>query len=147
MKTDEWEFLHVGLIVKDAEKTVEFYRDLGFELLRKVTRFDKPLEQGGTRTTFIGVMGKGGGVLEILQPLEGKWCNREFLETVGEGVNHIAFRVKDLEKERARLTAMGFPVILDSGHYLYFDVRRVGGLIFELTDLAPAYPKSLSQPA
>ena len=70
--------------------------------------------------------------MEFIQPLEGSWVNKEFLDTVGEGVNHIAFSVSDLEAETERLTRMGFPVVFGNERCAYFDTRRMGNLIIEL---------------
>ena len=71
-------------------------------------------------------------VIEIIQPLEGRFVNKEFLDTVGEGVNHIAFEVDDLAAERARLEAMGFKPVYHSPVFAYFDTRSQGNLMIEL---------------
>ena len=82
----------------------------------------------------------GGLELELLQPVAGHTVHREQLESVGEGVGHIAYIVDDLEAEVAELEATGLPVILSvtpAGHKdrlaAYIDTRdKFSNLILEL---------------
>ena len=68
--------------------------------------------------------------LELNQPVEGKSLFSEFLDAHGEGVNHIQFRVDDLNKEKARLVALGIPVIINfkslngQDYETFFDTRQ-----------------------
>ncbi len=41
------------------------------------------------RTSRIALIKKDSAVIEIIQPLEGTWINKDFLDSVGEGINHI----------------------------------------------------------
>jgi catechol 2,3-dioxygenase-like lactoylglutathione lyase family enzyme len=141
MIADNWKFSHVGLIVRDARKACEFYRSLGFEITSGPYE-TPPKFPDNPMNSVVAWMKKDAAVFEIIQPLEGKWINKEFLETVGEGVNHICFTVDDIETERARLTQMGFPVLygfsVPRGTFAYFDTRSVGNLIVELLQPAAA---------
>lgn len=128
-KTD-WEFLHVGVIVRDIKAAYDFYTSLGFCTIDAPHQPVAPTAER-PRTTWISRVVRGGGMLELVQP-EGQYVNREFLDTVGEGINHIAFSVADLEEETARMNAMGFPVVFGNRRCGYFDTRRVGNVIIEL---------------
>jgi methylmalonyl-CoA/ethylmalonyl-CoA epimerase len=81
-------------------------------------------------------------VLELIQPLEGESLHKEFLETQGEGVQHIGFLVPDYEETFDRFVKAGFAPLTRAEMYVeaqkgtlkacYFDTRRVGGVIFEI---------------
>jgi methylmalonyl-CoA/ethylmalonyl-CoA epimerase len=74
-------------------------------------------------------------VLEVIQPLEGKSPHQEFLDNHGEGIQHIAFAVDDLNREVAQLTKKGVSVLLSANlpkvRVAYLDLGA-GGLVVEL---------------
>lgn len=85
-------FDHVGLAVQDTGEALEFYRDvLGLEVVHTE-------EFGGMRVTFLGESGE----FELLEPLE-DGAVMDYLERRGEGVQHVAVRVDDLNGEVERL--------------------------------------------
>ena len=134
----------VGVVVKDVDKFVEFYSSLGigpFEssyyppVVEKRIRGELASYKTKTRVVKMGQVD-----LEVIQPLEGESAQRAFLESKGEGVNHLAFFVDDLEKEVAKLTKRGLKVIqsgkmASGGGFAYFDTAAIGGIILELTQL------------
>jgi methylmalonyl-CoA/ethylmalonyl-CoA epimerase len=82
-------------------------------------------------------LGKIGPVkLELIQPVEGKNANQEFLKKKGEGIQHIGFTVDDLDREVAKLTKKGIEVIMrmkkPGGQSVYLETDAVGGIIIEL---------------
>ena len=76
--------------------------------------------------------------LEILQPVGPDTSWREFLDANGEGVQHIAFGVADLDGTVKRFASMGMPVMHqgrldgDNGNYTYFDSKSALGVTVEL---------------
>ena len=79
---------------------------------------------------------------ELIQPVSGESVLMEFLEKKGEGINHLAFLVDDIEKERVNLQKKGFNVVLEAkfvggGGFAYFDTNRVGNIHFELIQWPP----------
>jgi methylmalonyl-CoA/ethylmalonyl-CoA epimerase len=79
--------------------------------------------------------------LEIIQPLAEESPHREFLETRGEGIQHIMVTVDDIEKEIKRLTDKGCTVLLDIRmpggiHGAYIDLHA-GGIIVEMFQKMP----------
>ena len=126
-----WRFMHVGMIVRDTLKTCEHFKTLGFEVSRQpFTTAAKSAEN--PQTSVIANMKKDSIVVEIIQPLEGRFVNKEVLDSIGEGVNHLCFEVDDFPAERARMEAMGFPVVYGSPAFAYFDTRKCGNLMIEL---------------
>ncbi len=136
-----WKFAHAGLIVRDCEQTTRFYRDLGFDII-SAPYVTPPKYADNAMSSRVSFVGRGGLLLEIMQPLDGQWVIRDFLDSNGEGINHICFEVADIESERERLESMGFPVIygfsVELGTFKYFDTRRQGNIIVEL--LQPSRP-------
>lgn len=87
---------HVGLVVKDFEKAIEFYQKIvGFELKGTLTHTN-----GVIRLAFLGFNDSDETELEIIQgyndnlPSEGK-------------VHHFAINVDNLEEEYERVKQLG----------------------------------------
>ena len=142
---------HVGVIVRDMDKAVEYYQSLGLgpfkpsgALVGEVTIAegmyrDKPY----TAKTIIRKAQVGGIELELLQNAEGESLDKEFLESRGEGINHIAFVVDDIDKDVDKLVKKGFDVIFrikfqEGGGCAYFDTSKIGGVLIELVQPPPA---------
>ena len=162
-ETSNWKFHHLGVIVADMEKAVEYYKSLGIvdfppktagpanrPTMVEMTAYGKTIIKDGQ----VLVPPKPGGksvpvqfcrvgpiTLELIQPGEGgaKNVNRDFLENVGEGIDHIAYMVdaEHFEQEVEKMKAKGLEIILSGkeshgGGWIYFDTRKVGGIIIEL---------------
>jgi catechol 2,3-dioxygenase-like lactoylglutathione lyase family enzyme len=100
----------------------------------KVIYRDKP-SQGQVRLTFFKT---GDATLELMQPIGPDTHWKEHLDQHGEGIHHIAFKVKDLDKTLEALRKEGMPVLhrgrFDSndGDYVYVDSRGKLGVTVEL---------------
>src|SRR3989304_534422 len=140
---------HIGVVVKDVEATIQYY-EKNYSCV-----FQTPPETGTERTRIIrhkGAMYRGKPIdyavkvaltklgpiyIEFIQPLEGKELRSEFLETHGEGIQHIGIRVDDLEAELAKLEKLGFKIVLQSepgwpSTWAYVDTDKMGGIMYEL---------------
>ena len=134
-------FDHVGVVVRDLDKAIEYYQSLGMGPFEKRT-IDTPADKTmyGKPAGFklkMAIAPLGPIRLEIIEASDGAILQQEFLENKGEGINHIAFAVGDLEKEKAKLMMKGLKVILTiklptGAECAYFDTRQVGGVIMEL---------------
>lgn len=133
---------HIGIIVKDMESTVNFFKSLGMGPF-------SPASSGGTvdreipgKSTHdvkynIQMMKMGTLRVELIEPVSGDTPQKEFLETRGEGVNHISFRVDDMDKETEKLVEKGFNVSMKvkfkpNGGCVYLDSNKTGGVTLEL---------------
>ena len=136
----DWKFRHLGVVVKDMGKTLEYFQSMG------IGDFEPGIPETETRTelvygkpvTFKIKLGKvmriGNADIELVQPVEGKSLHQEFLDTQGEGMHHISFAV-DFEKERAKLVGKGVPIVLsreNDNSFSYFDMRKFGDTLIEL---------------
>jgi len=136
------ELHHVGILVGDLDKAVEYYESLGFGpfkplVLNVKERFlwGKPMQAPNLKAK----MGKTGAiVVELIQPdmsIDSIWANS--LKTRGEGVHHICYVAHDIDKEEAELVGKGFEVMfkarwVNGGGATYFATTKYGGTIFEI---------------
>ena len=133
---------HIGLIVKDMEKAVSFYKSLGFGPFISAgsggnTEREIPGKSTDNIKYNIQMMQMGSLRVELIEPVSGDTPQKEFLDTRGEGVNHISFRVDDFEKEAARLIEKGFKLTMKvkfkpNGGCVYLDSPQAGGITLEL---------------
>ena len=132
-------FDHVGAVVKDMNKTIKYLSSLGagpFEpgawppIIEKTFRGKPSDAKHAIRSGPIGSV-----QVELIQPLEGESLAKEFLESNGEGIQHLGFVVDNLNEEVAKLTQKGIKVLQSGrraagGGYAFIEVS---GIILELT--------------
>jgi catechol 2,3-dioxygenase-like lactoylglutathione lyase family enzyme len=91
--------------------------------------------EGRAKLAFIKL---GQVTLELIQPVGANTSWKEYLDANGEGVQHIAFQVTDLDRTVKSLDAAGMPVLHqgryddDSGAYVYVDSKKDLGVTLEL---------------
>lgn len=138
---------HIGLIVRDFDKAVEYYQSLGMGPLKSTSPTTKEKRVRGKPAddvkNKVGLAQLGGVWVEIIQPLEGESVHTEFLKSKGEGINHVAYRVADLDKEVSNLVQRGFKVVysgkfINGGGWAYFDMSEIGGIFLEIVQWPPA---------
>ncbi len=143
MGMDKWTLWHIGISVKSIEQAVNYYKSLGgqaddspghvldsanFKELRTYGRTDAAPWKIKIKMAHLGPL-----MLELTEPVEGGNYNAAYLEEHGEGANHVAYQVDDLEKEVQEMADKGVPVMYHAkGAYAYLDTRKVGGLVTEL---------------
>ncbi len=144
-----WKLRHLGIPVRDLDKSMEDYKTLGIasfhpEFLIDSSTFAEYDVYGKTPDPVVktrAAVGKMGPVgVALLQPHQGGTVCKELLESTGEGIGHIAYTVDDLEAETAKMVEKGFPVILSirvqgqtRRSAVYFDTRsKFSGLVVEL---------------
>ena len=96
--------------------------------------------EGQAKLAFIKL---GQVTLELIQPIGGDTSWKQFLDANGEGVQHIAFQVTDLDKTIKGFCDAGMPVLHqgryddDSGAYVYVDSAKALGVTLELLHSEP----------
>ena len=133
--------IQIGLVVKDLDKTVARLEELGIGPFRQQSlppgRREWFRGQPFDASPRIAMANIGEMQIELIEPAPGVPSpHREFLESKGEGIQHIACAVDDAEKHSIRLKERGAEVLLRAhfpggGGVAYMDLG-VAGLIVEL---------------
>ena len=140
-----WTFAHVAVVVRDMDKEVKGYESLGIGTFRPETVLDSSefsdYRVYGKATDTVDKsrfrhndIGQDNFDLELISPVEGKPIYTDFLNNQGEGLHHIAFFVKNLNEEIAKLAEKDVPIINkvtrpDGSGFAYLDL---GNIIIEL---------------
>ena len=131
---NNWKLHHIAVIVKDIDKAIAYYQSLGIATVGREVIF--PEEKPSIRAKFVDV---GSIPIEFIQPLEGESDYKKFLESKGEGVQHIAFAVDNLDGEADKLVDKGASIIIKGkapaafgSMSAHFDTRQVGDFAIQL---------------
>ena len=108
---------HIGLVVENIEKAVEFYSSI-FGLgpftidtysLEGVNFRGKPVD-----AVMKAAFGFSGDLMvELVEVVEGETPHTEFFRARGDGVQHLAFPVDDMESSLAKLAERGIKPIFE----------------------------------
>lgn len=131
---------HIGIVVKDIQKTVEYYSStLGIGPFRVFeVNIPDAIVQGKVSSLRIkAAIAKLGSLdIELIESIEGENIYAEFLKSRGEGLHHLAMLVDDVDKEVAELKEQGIRVLqgakTPAGSFAYLDTEEIGGVIIEL---------------
>jgi len=129
---------HIGYIVKDMDRSVNTFKKL-FDLKDEDIRMLTADDTGGAGAfAFIPV---GGTELELIQPISDYF--KEMTGDPPEGINHIAFQVKDVEQAVRIMEGKGVHLgyitkdgIFDTGKtkIAYLDPKDTDGILIELVE-------------
>lgn len=101
---------HIGIAVKNLDETIGFYRDiLGLEL-----HGTEVVEEQKVRVAFFPV---GDTEVELLESTSDDGPIAKFIEKNGEGIQHIAFRVDNIEEAIAYMLSKGMKMIDEKPRY------------------------------
>jgi lactoylglutathione lyase len=124
MKT---KFTYTGIRVKDLKQSVEFYTQvLGMKEMGR-----SKIEQNKGQAVSL-VTDEGGPVLELNHYDKGSPFDAEYV--AGEGMDHLAFQVDDLDKALAEAERAGYPLALEmktaTSRWAY--IKDPNGIFIEL---------------
>ena len=136
----------IGVVVRDLDKAVEYFSSVfGIGPFRYIERHYEGVtlreRNDASYSVRLAIAPMGGVDFELIEVAEGESIHLEFLERKGEGIEHLGFRVPDLDAEIARFEACGIKVLqsarrADGSGYAYMDTESIGGIIFELIQQA-----------
>ncbi|PVW15195.1 methylmalonyl-CoA epimerase [Marixanthomonas spongiae] len=123
---------HIGIAVKNISEANKVYtRLLGYEHYKT-----ENVEREGVTTSFFKC---GESKIELLEATNPDSPIAKFIEKKGEGIHHIAFSVKNIEKEIERLKQEGFTVIneapkkgADNKLVVFLHPKSTNGVLIEL---------------
>lgn len=139
------EMAQVAIVVRDIEKAAKAYAEVfGVPAPEWVitdpeekahTKFHGKPSKGRAKLAFIPM---GGVTLELIEPVDGPSTWKQFLDEHGEGVHHIAFRIKGMDRVLKFLADKGMPTAqtgdYTGGRYAYVDSIPKLGVILELLE-------------
>lgn len=138
----------IGVVVNDLDKAIKHYESLGIgpfqPLIPTYTNrvlWGKPVVPIDSVKIKIAVARLGPVEIELIQPIEGDSHWKRFLDTKGEGIQHLGFFCDDVDREEAKIAKRGFNIIYSSrrvegGGACYFETG-VGDIVLELIDRRP----------
>ena len=107
---------HIGIVVRDLDKAVEYYGSVfGLGPFRTETYELKPfIYRGKTANARVraAIADSGSVFIELVQVLEGETPHTEFLREKGEGIQHVAFLVRDLDEKLNELAKSGVEPVM-----------------------------------
>lgn len=125
---------HIAIAVKSIDASEKFYQDLGltFAQEREVVAEQK------VKTAFANI--DVNAHIELLEPTDPESTIQKFIDTKGEGIHHICFKVKDVVAKTNELTSKGYRFIypaprLGAGGCLvnFMHPKSTGGVLIELS--------------
>ena len=125
---------HIGIVVKDLEKSLVPYQELLGLKLKETEQLD--VQGAFTRVAFFPV---GEVNVELVHTTAKTGLAAEFLRDHGEGLHHIAFEVEDLEKTFQALRSRGIKFVWDEiitgsrgSKVAFFKAEEFNGVYIEL---------------
>jgi methylmalonyl-CoA/ethylmalonyl-CoA epimerase len=95
---------HIGIAVKDISTALKFYADI----LGLTLEGEEVISEQKVRTAFLPI---GDTEVELLESTEPDGPVAKFIEKKGEGIQHIAFKVNDIEAALKELEEKGIRLI------------------------------------
>ncbi|MGE7777418.1 methylmalonyl-CoA epimerase [Chitinophaga sp. NPDC101104] len=124
---------HIGIAVKSLAVSVPLFE----KLLNAECYKTEEIASEGVSTAFFR---QGETKIELLEALSPASPVARFLEKKGEGVHHLAFEVKDIRAEMARLQNEGFELLsaepkpgADNKLVCFLHPKSTNGVLVELT--------------
>lgn len=126
---------HIGIAVKNLEEAKKFYVEkLGLTHLPE----DEVVEQQKVKVSFFPC---GDSELELLESTSEDGPIAKFIEKNGEGIQHIALRVDNIENALADLKEQGVRLIDEKPRYgaggasiAFIHPKATGGILLELSE-------------
>ncbi|SEP47179.1 MULTISPECIES: methylmalonyl-CoA epimerase [Propionispora] len=125
---------HIGIAVKDLEQAKKFYT----EVLGMKAMGEEVVEQQKVKVCFIP---SGDSEVELLESTAPDGPIAKFIEKNGEGIQHIALRVDNIENALADLKEKGVRLIDEKPRYgaggasiAFVHPKATGGILLELSE-------------
>jgi catechol 2,3-dioxygenase-like lactoylglutathione lyase family enzyme len=137
--------VQVGIIVRDIERTAKAWADV-LDLPVPEVEITDGVEiahteyqgQPSTARAKLAFFHMGQVDVELIEPIGGPSTWQEHLDTHGESLHHIAFRIQGMQERLAYLDAKGVSLVqrgdFEGGRYAYVASTSTLGLILELLE-------------
>jgi len=125
---------HIGIAVSNLEESIKFYEEvLGLKL-----HGTEVVEEQKVKVAFLPV---GDTEVELLEATQPDSPIAKFIEAKGQGVQHIAFRVENIEAALEEMKAKGIRLIDEKPRYgaggariAFLHPKSTNGVLIELCE-------------
>ena len=125
---------HIGIAVKNMDEALAFYRDtLGISSVG-----EEVIEEQKVKVAFLPL---GDTELELLESTSPDGPVAKFIEKRGEGIQHIALRVENIEEALKELKEKDFRLIDQQPRYgagnakiAFLHPKATGGILLEISE-------------
>lgn len=125
---------HIGIAVKDLEQAKKFYT----EVLGMTALGEEVVDQQKVKVCFIPC---GDSEVELLESTSPDGPIAKYIDKNGEGIQHVALRVDNLENALADLKEKGVRLIDEKPRYgaggasiAFVHPKATGGILLELSE-------------
>ena len=125
---------HIGIAVNNMDEALAFYRDT----LGIISTGTEVIEEQKVKVAFLPL---GDTELELLESTAPDGPVAKFIEKRGEGIQHIALRVDNIEEALAELKEKDFKLIdqqprygAGNAHIAFLHPKATGGILLELSE-------------
>jgi methylmalonyl-CoA/ethylmalonyl-CoA epimerase len=125
---------HIAIAVKSIPAAKKIYEDMGLV-------FDSKIEEVKDQKVFTAFaqIDKNAHI-ELLEPTSEESTIHKFIESKGEGIHHLCFKVPDVKAKTAELTSKGYRFIypeprIGAGGCLvnFIHPKSTGGVLIEIS--------------
>ena len=123
---------HIGVAVSNLEESIKFYENILGMKLQGI----EIVEEQKVRVAFLPI---GDTEIELLESTDKEGPIAKFIEKKGEGIQHIAYRVDDIEKALEEMRQKGVRLIDEKPRYgaggakiAFLHPKSTNGVLIEL---------------
>ncbi|SRR5690554_653130 len=125
---------HIGIAVKNLDETLKFYEDImGIKCVSK-----EVVEEQKVKVAFLPI---GDTEVELLESTHEDGPIAKFIEKKGEGIQHIAFKVDNIEEAIKELQEKGVRLIDEQPRYgaggariAFLHPKSTSGVLIEISE-------------
>ena len=125
---------HIGIAVKNLNETLTFYE----EVLGMTCTGQEEVDEQKVRVAFLPV---GDSEVELLESTDPDGPIARYIDKNGEGIQHIAFRVDNIDEAIAAMKDKGVRMIDETPRYgaggakiAFCHPKSTGGVLVELSE-------------
>lgn len=123
---------HIGIAVKNLDESLKFYENvLGLKSTGTEVVKDQKVK--------VAFLPTGDSEVELLEPTSEDSTIAKFIDKNGEGIQHMAYKVDDIESAIARIKELGLRMIDEKPRYgaggariAFCHPKSTGGVLIEL---------------
>ena len=125
---------HIGIAVKDLDVSAPFWKDV----LKISHKGKETVAQEGVITDIYDT---GRGKVELLKSMSSNSVIEKFLKKSGEGIHHVCFEVKNINKAILELKDLNINVLsehpttgVEGNKVVFIHPKSTGGVLVELAE-------------